>query len=200
MFTGGIHGSEPSGYSTMQALVWYLQVNAGSVIPAGTQVVVVPNTNPDGIAKLSRNNVHNVNIDRNFPTANWKSDIDTSSGLIVNGGGTSAGSEPETQALMNLTRQLRPRLEVSFHAQGSLVGANKYSDSVAIGNIYSSTVGYGTMYYNAEDIMGGFAMTGEYEDWMGEEMNIPAILIELPTSSGNYINSQLTAITKMIKL
>lgn len=198
LFTGGIHGSEPSSTTTMQAWVTYLQANAQK-IPAGTRVVVVPNTNPDGIASGSRNNANNVNLGRNFPTANWSASIETSSGVLPQGGGTSAGSEPEAAALIALTRQLRPRLEVSFHARGSLVGANKYADSVSIGNVYASTVGYGTMYYNAEDVM-GYAMTGEYEDWMGEEMNIPAILIELPQHSGNYLTSQLPALLKMIAL
>lgn len=196
LFTGGMHGSEPSGYSTMQAWANYLMAY-GDQIPAGKRVVVVPNTNPDGIAAGSRNSSTNVNIGRNFPTTNWKADIETSSGILQNGGGTSPGSEPESAALMALTRQLRPRLEVSYHAQGSLVGANKYGDSVAIGNTYASMVGYGTMFYDAEAVM-GYPMTGEYEDWMGEEMGIPAILIELPTPSGNYLNSQLPALKKML--
>lgn len=198
LYTGGMHGSEPSGQQTMQAWVNYLQAY-GNVIPANRKVVVVPNTNPDGIAAGSRNNAHNVNIDRNFPTANWKANIDTSSGLLKNGGGKKAGSEPETKALMALTRQLRPRLEVSFHAQGSLVGANKFGMSVKAGDIYAGLVGYGTMYYNAEEVM-GYSITGEFEDWMGEEMGIPAILIELPTASGNYLDSQLTALRRMLTL
>jgi hypothetical protein len=198
LFTGGIHGSEPSSTTTMQAWVDYLYAN-GYKIPADKRVVVVPNTNPDGIASGSRNNVNNVNLGRNFPTSNWKADIETASGLLVNGGGKGAGSEPETAALIKLTRQLRPRLEVSFHAQGSLVGANKFSDSVAIGDIYAKLVGYKTMFYNAEAVM-GYPMTGEYEDWMGEEMNIPAILIELPRTSGNYLTSQLDALVRMLSV
>jgi len=198
LFTGGMHGSEPSGYYTMQSWVNYLMTN-GNIIPGNKRVVIVPNTNPDGIAAGSRNSSTNVNIARNFPTANWQADIETTSGVLQNGGGTSPGSEPETAALIALTRQLSPRLQVSFHAQGSLVGANKYGDSVTIGDIYASTVGYQTMYYNAEAVM-GYPMTGEYEDWMGEEMGIPAILIELPTTYANYFNSQLSALKKMLNV
>lgn len=198
LFTGGIHGSEPSSTSTMQAWAHYLQAY-GNIIPANKRVVIVPNTNPDGIATGSRNNARNVNLGRNFPTANWKADIETANGTLKNGGGKSAGSEPEAKALIALTRQLRPRLEVSFHAQGSLVGANKFADSVKIGDIYASTTGYATMYYNAEAVM-GYPMTGEYEDWMGEEMGIPAILIELPTHQGNYLDSQLAALRKMLNV
>ena len=196
LFTGGIHGSEGSSTTTMQAWANYLQSN-GFKIPADKRVVIVPNVSPDGIAAGSRNNANNVNLGRNFPTANWKADIQTTSGLLVNGGGTSAASEPEAKALLTLTRQLKPRLEVSFHAQGRLVGANKYGDSVSIGNTYAGIVGYQTMFYNAEAVM-GYEMTGEYEDWMGEEMGTPAILIELPSYSGNYLNSQLTALLRML--
>jgi protein MpaA len=197
LFTGGMHGSEPSGTSTMQAWADYLQ-SYGYQIPADKKVVIVPNTNPDGIATGARYNANNVNIDRNFPSANWRSDIDTATGLLPTGGGASAGSEPETKALIALTRQLRPRLEVSFHAQGSLLGANQLGDSVAIANAYGATVGYGSMIGNAEEVM-GYSITGEYEDWMGEEMGVPAILIELPTQYGNYLSSQLTALLNLLK-
>lgn len=199
LYTGGMHGSERSGATTMQAWVTYLQAHAAEVIPAGKRVVVVPNTNPDGIATNTRYNANNVNIDRNFETANWKADIETSSGIIVNGGGTSAASEPETKALAALTRQLMPRLEVSYHASGRLVGANKVGDSVAVGDMYAKLVGYETMFYDAEAVM-GYPMTGEYEDWVGESMGIPAILIELPTASGNYLSSQQSALIRMLSV
>ena len=198
LFTGGMHGSEPSSTSTMQAWVQYLQANAHT-LPADKRIVVVPNTNPDGIAAGSRNNANNVNLARNYPTNNWSSSIETASGTLEHGGGTEPGSEPETKALMSLTNQVRPRLQISYHAQGRLVGANKVADSVAIGSIYAGIVGYGTMYDNAEEVM-GYTITGEYEEWMGEKMGIPAILIELPSHSGNYLQSQLKAILRMTTL
>ena len=199
LFTGGIHGSEGSSTTTMQAWVKYLQTHAAEVIPADKRVVIVPNTNPDGIAANSRYNANNVNLGRNFATANWKANTETSAGTHVNGGGTSPTSEPESKALAALTRQLRPRLEVSFHASGRLVGANKFGDSVAVGNIYAKLVGYKTMFNDAEAVM-GYPMTGEYEDWMGESMGIPAILIELPTASGNYLGAQQAALIRMLSV
>jgi len=199
LITGGMHGSERSGTTTTQAFVTYLQAHAAEVIPAGKRVVIVPNTNPDAIAANSRNNANNANIDRNFPTANWKANTETSGGVLVNGGGSSAGSEPETKALMALTRQLRPRLEISFHSSGRLVGANKFGDSVSIGATYAKMVGYGTMFYDAEAVM-GYPMTGEYEDWMGESMNIPAILVELPGATGNYFSTQQAALIRMLSV
>lgn len=199
LFTGGMHGSEPSGYSTMLAWANYLDSNADK-IPAGRQVVIVPNTNPDGIAAGSRYNSRGVNIDRNFATSDWKSDIDTTSGTLAGGGGSSPMSEPETQALGALTLQLAPRLEVSFHAAGRLVGANDVGDSRTVGSLYASTVGYSTMFGNsAEEIM-GYGFSGQYEDYIGQKLGKPAILIELPTAGGNYLNSQLNALWKMVSI
>lgn len=198
LFTGGIHGSEPSGEYIMQDWANYLDSNAYK-IPAGRQVVIVPAVNPDGLAALARYNAHNVNIDRNFATTNWQTDIDTSSGIVEGGGGATPMSEPETRALASVTTRLRPRLEVSFHSSGRLVGANEYGDSIAIGNLYASCVGYTSMIGHAEETM-GYSMTGEYEDWAGEQYGTPAILIELPTATGRYFGAHLTTIWKMVNV
>ncbi len=196
LFTGGIHGNEYSGEYIMQDWVSYLDSYAYK-IPADRRVVVVPNVNPDGFAHGSRYNANNVNLDRNFASADWQANIDTGSGTIINGGGTAPMSEPETQALAALTTSLQPRLEVSFHAQGSLLGANQYGDSVDIANIYAASVGYTSMIGHAEEVM-GYSITGEYEQWAGEQYGTPAILIELPTSSGRYFSSNQSTLWRMV--
>lgn len=108
-------------------------------------------------------------------------------------------SEPETKALANLTTSLRPRLSVSFHAQGSLVGANQYGDSVSIGNTYATSFGYSSMIGIAEETM-GYSITGEYEEWAGEQYSTPAILIELPTAYGSYFWYHVNILWKMVSI
>ncbi len=196
LFTGGIHGSEPSGKSTLDSWISHLDSNAHK-IPAGRQVVVVPNANPDGIATGSRYNANGVNLGRNFPTANWQSDIDTSGGPKPGGGGSTPLSEPEAKALYNLTLSLRPRLMISYHAQGRLVGANRVADANSIATTYASSVGYKSMIGIAEEVM-GYAITGEYEEWMGEKLGLPAILIELPTASGSYFSAHQAIMWRMV--
>lgn len=197
LFTGGIHGSEISGSYIMYDWISYLESNAKK-IPANKKIVVVPEVNPDGLSISSRYNANNVNIDRNFSSANWAADIDTGSGLMMGGGGKTAMSEPETRALANLTASLQPRLEVSFHAKGSLIGANQCGDSVNIGNHYASSVGYKSMIGQAEQTM-GYSITGEYEEWEGER-GIPAILIELPTSAGRHFWAHQSILWEMVNL
>lgn len=198
LFTGGIHGTEPSGQSTMLDWIYNLDSNAYK-IPADRQVVIVPSVNPDGLATSTRYNANNVNIDRNFASTNWIADIDSSSGIVINGGGSVPMSEPETKALTNLTARLQPRLEVSFHAQGRLVGANQKGDSLDIGNLYAASVGYNSMIGHAEETM-GYSITGEYEDWAGEQYGIPAILIELPSSSGSYFWAHQSTLWAMVNI
>lgn len=198
LFTGGIHGTEPSGQATMFDWIYNLDTNAYK-IPADKRVVIVPSVNPDGLATYARYNANNVNIDRNFASSNWVADIDSDSGIVVNGGGTAPMSEPETVALANLTVRLQPKLEVSFHAQGSLVGANQVGDSINIGNLYAASVGYSSMIGQAEATM-GYSITGEYEDWAGSQYGIPAILIELPSSGGSYFWAHQSTLWKMVNL
>jgi len=198
LFSGGIHGNEPSSSYLLKDWISHLDSYAYK-IPADKQIVIVPDVNPDGLATFSRFNINNVNLDRNFPSSNWKADIDTADGLIEDGGGKSAMSEPETKALAGLTTSLRPRLEVLFHAQGSLIGANQHGDSINIGNLYALNVGYRSMIGIAEETM-GYTITGEYEDWVGEQYGIPAILIELPSLSGRYFTAHQSALWKMVNI
>ena len=65
------------------------------------------------------------------------------------------------------------------------MGANQRGDSVAIGNMYASSVGYSSMVGYAEETM-GYTITGEYEEWAGEQYGTPAILLELPSLTGRY--------------
>lgn len=196
LFTGGIHGSEPSGTYLLQDWIEYLDKNAYK-IPAGRRVVVVPSLNPDGIAARSRYNAHNVNLDRNFPSSDWTTDIDTGNGIVKGGGGAAPFSEPESVAIANLTERLKPRLVMSYHARGSLVGVNDFADSRAIGTVYANAVGYRPMFDHTEQIM-GYDLTGEYETWIGEKLGAPAVLIELPGYDGRYFNAHLNMLWKMV--
>lgn len=188
LYTGAIHGNELSSKYTMDAWIGELSQRAHE-IPAGRQVVVVPAMSPDGVARATRYNARGINLNRNFPTANWVSNIPVSGGRTEEGaGGTHAGSEPETQALINLTRQLRPRFVVTFHSTGSLVNSNDVGMSISVGQQYARMTGYRFIANAQTNTVFGLEMTGTYEDWL-LEIGIPAILIELPTHTGNFIGT-----------
>lgn len=197
LFTGAIHGSELSSKTTMEGLIAYMEEHA-TEIPADRQVVIVPVVNPDGAAKATRYNAHGINLNRNFATTNWVSDTPIANGVETGAGGSSPLSEPETSALVALTEKLSPRFVVTYHSQGSLVNSNDVGIAASLGPRYAALAGYKFVASSDTTEAFGFEMTGTYEDWLAER-GTPAILIELPTHTGNYFSRQVDAIWTMIR-
>ena len=93
-----------------------------SIRPGAIRNPAVLCANPDGVLRGTRCNARGVDLNRNLPTANWSSRPLRYRGHgqekqeIVLGTGSGPASEPETQALLELIRQIRPRAVVSLHA------------------------------------------------------------------------------------
>jgi predicted deacylase len=110
----GIHGTE-YGYDVARKFVAYLLANP-SAIPAGTQLDVIALANPDGRALRRRGNARGVDLNRNFPSRNWR--------RINRRGrtaGRSAASEPETQAIIRFLEQGNYARVITLHSRGPLV-------------------------------------------------------------------------------
>jgi hypothetical protein len=121
LLDGGHHGDEYLATELVLAYVGALLVAAqsgdGSVADALARVEIhaVPVVNPDGAVRGVRGNARGVDLNRNYPHG-WggvgSSDAPDSPFYR----GTGAASEPETQAMVELVRALRPDLWVGAHA------------------------------------------------------------------------------------
>lgn len=181
LYTGSIHGNELSAKRLMLAWVDELEVNARS-IPADKRIIVIPALNPDGVAAGVRNNSNNVDLNRNFDTSDWQKDITSPSGQpIENGGGVTAMSEPETQAIATYTAALRPRLTMSYHSIAGYAIANQGSDSSSLAATYAQMTGYSNMTGTSGAF--DYAISGTYDDWIREKLGLPSVLIELASST-----------------
>jgi murein peptide amidase A len=102
---GCVHGDE-CGAREIQPLA----PGAGCPDPA-SDVYVVPNLNPDGLALDTRLNGRGVDLNRNFPAA-WKP-------IGERGGPQHSGprpfSEPETRLAARIVERLRPEVTIWFH-------------------------------------------------------------------------------------
>ncbi|HEX7293112.1 MAG TPA: M14 family zinc carboxypeptidase [Solirubrobacterales bacterium] len=102
---GCVHGDE-CGAREIQPLA----PGSGCPDPA-SDVYIVPNLNPDGLALGTRLNGRGVDLNRNFPVA-WKS-------IGRRGGPQHSGprplSEPETRLATRIVERLRPEVTIWFH-------------------------------------------------------------------------------------
>jgi hypothetical protein len=100
---GQMHGSEPRGRDVVRDLL-------AQPVPVGLQVWTISTLNPDGAARGTRRNAHQVDLNRNFPDG-WSPRYTN----LVYYPGPRAASEPETRAAMAFLDRLRPELVVSLH-------------------------------------------------------------------------------------
>lgn len=198
IYTGAIHGSESSTRALMLRWIDELEAKA-SQIPAGKTVVVVPVINPDGIATGSRTNGNNVDLNRNFGTSDWKTDVTTvNNAPFPGGGGSAAMSEPETKAIAGLVSQLRPRVVLSYHSIGSVVAANQAGASGALASTYASLSGYGNVTGSSGSTF-EYAISGTADDYYGEKFGVASILVELGSHSYHQFEKNQKAMWAMIQ-
>ena len=102
LVVGTVHGEEPGGRRVARALL-------RARPPAGVQLWVVRDLNPDGSRRGTRVNARGVDLNRNFPHR-WRPGP---RGRFFPG--PRPASEPETRWAMRLIRAVRPHVTVWLH-------------------------------------------------------------------------------------
>jgi protein MpaA len=115
LLLAGQHGTEPEGTLLLSSVL-------RSTASEHLACAVVPCLNPDGLVRGTRGNASGVDLNRNFPAANWSADPvlyhwnDEADTHVAISPGTHPASEPETQALINLITILKPKHVITVHA------------------------------------------------------------------------------------
>lgn len=214
LFVGGIHGGyEWNSVLLAYQLIDYLEINK-ELIPENIKVTIIPSANPDGIFEVTnkdgrfhlsdlslgdkssaRFNANGVDLNRNFdckwqPESMWRGDIVSA--------GTSAFSEPETQAIRDFVLKNKPVAVVFFHSQSNAVYASECEDGILsetlnIMNAYSDASGY-----PAIDTFDAYEITGDAEGWLAS-IGIPAITVELSTHEIIEWNKNLAGVKALFE-
>ena len=171
MVLGGFHGDEPKSVFVAQCLIELLSASPKSArLPTW---IVVPLVNPDGYERRKRRNAHGVDLNRNFPTRNWR----PSSSRSRMYGGPSPASEPETRAVIRLIERYKPGRIVTIHSIGGERYCNNYDGPAkAMSKSMSQRNGYPV----TRNI--GYPTPGSFGTWAGAERRIPVVTLELPSS------------------
>ncbi len=196
LFVSGIHG----GYEWNTTLVAYELMDyleaQSSVVPDNVRVTVVPVLNPDGLhttvgtagrftradvptpqsaTVAGRFNANTVDLNRNF-ACDWQEEGIWQSRTV--NAGTSAFSEPESQAIRDYVNEVRPAAVVVYYSAAGGVFASSchngvLDETLTLTNLYADASGYPA--YEEFDF---YEITGDMVNWLASE-DIPAISVLL---------------------
>lgn len=164
LFIGGVHGDESEGVWLMDEVVKRLQSHNPSSIGIG----ILPQLNPDGVAKSQRCNSRGIDLNRNLPSRDWSAEITNPKYPP----GPSPASEVENQILVKLITETPPKAILSAHSFHRYQ-VNINGPSEEWGNLLSSLCSYPV----TQDI--GYPTPGCLGTFSGKELGIPTITLEI---------------------
>lgn len=177
-FVGGIHqGDETNSTGLVEEAIRYYSQHP-DVLPRDLTVIFIPSANPDGFVAKTRTNARGVDLNRNWPTKDWKSDTYDAFGLVKGGGGSEPLSEPENAALWKYFQANNIISVIWYHARGGMVvdtqaTANGYRYSSYLGRLMSASIGY-----DYKEVFNVYEVTGDASDFLNSK-GIYSLVIEL---------------------
>lgn len=163
LVVAGVHGDEPA---SVEAALELGERLAGG-LPAGGPVWLVPLLNPDGLARGQKNCARGVDLNRNFPAANFSPQHRP--GYAP---GPGPLSEPETAALAALVDRESIGAVVAVHAPFACVNYDGPAGE------WAARVAAACGWPVRADI--GYPTPGSLGSWLGIDRQLPVITLELP--------------------
>ncbi|MFN8580804.1 MAG: murein tripeptide amidase MpaA [Gemmatimonadaceae bacterium] len=167
-----IHGEEPETTYALSRALRQLELP-----PAHTAVVLA--ANPDGLIRGTRCNARGVDLNRNFPTTDWRprpvthrSTLEDPSDILLSPGSHPA-SEVEVTALLALIDELKPRAVVALHAPLACIDDATES---ALGKRLAHQTGMPLV----TDV--GYPTPGSFGTW-GREHGVTVVTYEFPLAA-----------------
>ena len=139
------------------------------------KLLFIPCLNPDGMQLGQRTNANGVDLNRNFPTKNWgenhgdNATCDDAETAYY--GGTSGGSEIETQFLIDTISEFKPNKILTLHAPYKVVNYDGPAKELA--EKISTIINYPV------EASIGYPTPGSFGTYAGVERQIPTITLEL---------------------
>lgn len=181
LIMAGIHGDEPESTALLSEALRHLEPNE-------LENAVILCANPDGLSNGTRANANGVDLNRNFPASNWRSDpvyyrnnINEPRDISLSPGSNPA-SESETEALLITIKELKPEYVISIH--GALACIEDPTKSPL-----SKWIAQQTKLPLVKNV--GYSTPGSLGSW-ADENNLNVITIELPSLSLSEIKNNYT--------
>ncbi|MBL6990533.1 MAG: succinylglutamate desuccinylase/aspartoacylase family protein [Bacteriovoracaceae bacterium] len=132
----GMHGDEVESVYLLNHLLEYLKENEDLDLP----LIIIPILNIDGHRIGTRTNSHGVDLNHNYPTADWSANFTDKKYHP----GAAPLSEPENKYLIKLFAKYSPKLVINFHSQKPVLRYNgncyKIADFISEFNSYPISI------------------------------------------------------------
>ena len=168
LIIGVFHGEEPQGEYLINK---FLKEDLTGI---KNKLLIIPCLNPDGKSVNKRQNANGIDLNRNFPTKNWK--VTDNPEYF---GGNKPNSEVETQFMVEVLENYKFDAILSIHAPFKIVNYDGPAKELA--QKISDITGYPVQ----ADI--GYPTPGSFGNYAGVERNIPTITLELPEDETNEV-------------
>ncbi len=205
LFLGGVHGDERPTVYLMLKLARYLHEHPEVV--KDHCIVIAPLVNPDGYfaAPPTRVNAAGVDLNRNFPTRDWRRDAHRQWRTKGRKNpryypGATAGSEPETLFQTALIKRFEPQKILSVHSPLNFFDYDGPSSDLDSFEQWMETISR-----EANHPLKKFGYyPGSLGNYAGHERNIFTLTLELPSSDPKqgpgYFRQFFPAFLKFIQL
>jgi protein MpaA len=161
LVVGAIHGNELAGIAIARAL----ERNR-----SGANVWIVPDLNPDGAARGTRQNGRGVDLNANW-SSQWRGG---GRPWDVYYSGPRPFSEPETQIARRLILRLRPQVAIWYHQHMDVIWA--WGASTAAGRRYAQAAGMRLYHHHW--------LRGTATNWQNHHLpGTAAFTVELPAGT-----------------
>ncbi|MBV1879479.1 MAG: succinylglutamate desuccinylase/aspartoacylase family protein [Pseudomonadales bacterium] len=168
---GGIHGDEFSSVSVIVKWMKILNQQPSNLFDWR----FIPSANPDGLLQIKsqRQNYNGVDLNRNFPTADWQNHALNHWQNVTHRNprrrpGPRPASEPETKWLVDQINTFAPEVIITLHAPYHLVdydGPPSAPDN--LGGLYLRRLG---------------VFPGSLGNYAGNDLNKPVVTLELKSA------------------
>jgi predicted deacylase len=162
LWIGGVHGNEREGRVATTELPAALLTQPGAL--QQVTLTIVEDGNPDGTAMNIRYNANAVDLNRNYPASNFKSQ---------RAHGTTPLSQPEARTLYDLIKSVKPHLVIVAHSCGDSHYINFDGPAEAVASRFATLSGYPLKF--SREI---HATPGSLGSWVGSDLGIPILTLE----------------------